>query len=168
MTNIIRRSSLRLATIGIALALVAGGAFADKPDWAGGGKNRKANEHRAEKEHSDRDSNDNRRGVSATLGFHEDDRRVINEYYGHEKRTGKCPPGLAKKHNGCRPPGQTKKWQRGQPLAKDIKYYELPNELRVSMPLPPPNYRYVRVAGDILMVAIGTGMVVDAIEDVLR
>jgi Ni/Co efflux regulator RcnB len=30
---------------------------------------------------------------------------------------------------------------------------------------PPAGHRYVRVAGDILLIAIGTGMVVDAIQD---
>ncbi|WP_309565108.1 RcnB family protein [Methylobacillus flagellatus] len=30
---------------------------------------------------------------------------------------------------------------------------------------PPRGYKYVRVAADILMIAIGTGMVIDAIED---
>jgi Ni/Co efflux regulator RcnB len=30
---------------------------------------------------------------------------------------------------------------------------------------PPSGHRYVRVAGDILLLAIGTGMVVDAISD---
>jgi len=27
---------------------------------------------------------------------------------------GGCPPGLAKKHNGCMPPGQARKLSRGQ------------------------------------------------------
>lgn len=168
MKHSIRRSSLRLTAIGVALTLVAGGAFADKPDWAGGPKNRDGNERRAQKEHTERDRSEDWRGFSATLGFRDDDRRVVSEYYGHERQKGKCPPGLAKKSNGCQAPGQAKKWHRGQALAKDIKYYELPAELRVRLPLPPPNHRDVRVAGDILMVAIGTGMVVDAIEDIMR
>ena len=33
-------------------------------------------------------------------------------YYGY--CAGGCPPGLAKKHNGCMPPGQAKKLYRGQ------------------------------------------------------
>jgi len=33
---------------------------------------------------------------------------------------------------------------------------------------PPPGYRYVRVATDILLIAAGTGMVVDAIQDLGR
>ena len=31
--------------------------------------------------------------------------------------------------------------------------------------LPPAGHRYVRVANDILLIAAGTGMVIDAIED---
>jgi Ni/Co efflux regulator RcnB len=34
--------------------------------------------------------------------------------------------------------------------------------------VPPRGYRYVRVASDILMIAIGTGMVIDAIQDLGR
>jgi Ni/Co efflux regulator RcnB len=30
---------------------------------------------------------------------------------------------------------------------------------------PPPRHRYVRVAADILLIAIGTGLVIDSIED---
>ena len=166
MTHSIRRSTLRLALIGIALTLTAGGAFADKPDWAGGGKNREGGERHAQKERGEHERE--QRGAPVALRFRDDDRRLISEYYGHERHKGKCPPGLAKKNNGCLPPGQAKKWHLGQPLAKDIRYYELPQELRVRLPAPPPNHRYVQVAGDILMVAIGTSMVVDAIEDIMR
>ena len=44
----------------------------------------------------------------------------------------------------------------------------MPQPLVVQIGLPPPGYRYVRVAGDILMIAIGTSMVVDAIQDLGR
>lgn len=93
---------------------------------------------------------------------------MIREYYGSEKQKGNCPPGLAKKKNGCLPPGQAKQWKKGYPLAKDVVYYDLPDELRIRLPLPPPHHRYVRVAGDILMIAVGTSMVMDAIEDIMR
>lgn len=162
MTRNNTKSSLRLIVISIALALVASGASADKPSWAGGSKNKGVNER------SDLGHDDDRHGGAVVISFGSDDRRIISEYYGLQVRKGKCPPGLAKKHNGCQPPGQAKKWQKGQPLANDIKYYELSQELRVRLPVPPPNHRYVQVAGDILMIAVGTGMVVDAIEDILR
>jgi len=38
----------------------------------------------------------------------------------------------------------------------------------VEIGVPPPGHRYVRVATDILMIAIGTGLVVDAIQDLGR
>lgn len=170
MPDITRLSSLRIAAIAfaLALALATGAAFADKPEWAGGGKSNEGKQRRAEKERGDGDRNEDRRRISGATHFRDDDRRAVSEYYGNEMRKGKCPPGLAKKRNGCQPPGQAKKWHRGQVLAKDIRYYELPKELRVRLPVPPPNHRYVQVAGDILMIAIGTGVVVDAIEDIMR
>jgi Ni/Co efflux regulator RcnB len=38
----------------------------------------------------------------------------------------------------------------------------------VQLGAPPAGHRYVRVATDILLIAVGTGMVVDAIEDLDR
>ncbi|MDO8932159.1 MAG: hypothetical protein Q7U97_07195 [Rhodocyclaceae bacterium] len=166
MTTIDRKSPLRRAAIGIALTLMAGGAFADKPDWAGNGKHAEGKKHHEEKERGDRA--DGRQGSAVVFSFGSDERRIVGDYYGMQASKGKCPPGLAKKHNGCLPPGQAKKWQRGQPLAKDVRYYALPRELLVRLPAPPPNHRYVQVAGDVLMIAVGSSMVVDAIEDILR
>jgi Ni/Co efflux regulator RcnB len=162
------KSPLRFILIGIALSLMAGGVSADKPSWAGGGKSKEGKERHEDKERSDLGRDDNRHGGALVISFSSDDRRIISEYYGSQARKGNCPPGLAKKHNGCQPPGQAKKWQKGHPLPADITYYELPRELRVRLPVAPPNYRYVQIAGDILMIAVGTGMVVDAIEDILR
>ena len=71
-------------------------------------------------------------------------------------------------NNGSVPPGQAKKWQLGRPLPRDVIYYNVPQPLVVQIGLPPPGYRYVRVASDILLIAIGTGMVVDAIQDLGR
>lgn len=168
MTGTCTKPSLHLVAIGVALALISGAACADKPSWAGEGKPKKGGERHEAKEQRDRGRDDDRRGGSIVFSFSSDDRRIVSEYYGGQVRKGHCPPGLAKKNNGCQPPGQAKKWQRGQPLAKDIRYYEVPRELRVRLPAPPPNHRYVQVAGDILLIAVGTSMVVDAIEDILR
>jgi len=168
MTRNSTKSSLRFIAIGIALALMAGGVSAEKPSWAGGGKNKEGKERHQEKERSDPGRDENRHDGALAISFSSNDHRIVSEYYGSQARKGNCPPGLAKKHNGCQPPGQAKKWQKGHPLARDIKYYELPRELRVRLPVPPPNYRYVQIAGDILLIAVGTGMVVDAIEDILR
>jgi Ni/Co efflux regulator RcnB len=92
-------------------------------------------------------------------------RTVVREYYAAEYHAGHCPPGLAKKHNGCMPPGQAKKWRVGHPLPREVVYYEVPQALIVRLGPPPPGYRYVRVAADILMIAVGTGLVIDAIAN---
>ncbi|HEY1227212.1 MAG TPA: RcnB family protein, partial [Ramlibacter sp.] len=76
--------------------------------------------------------------------------------------------GLAKKHNGCMPPGQARKYYVGQPLPAQVVYYPVPQPVLVQLPPPPPQHKYVRVAGDILLIAVGTSMVVDAISDIQR
>jgi Ni/Co efflux regulator RcnB len=115
------------------------------------------------------------KGKSAQRDDHGRDRRfddnhrvMVREYYTEVDRGGRCPPGLAKKNNGCMPPGQAKKWSVGRPLPREVVYYELPPQLVVKIGVPPPGYKYVRVAGDILMIAVGTAMVVDAIQDLGR
>lgn len=170
-------------------ALASAPGFADKPDWAGGGhgggkheqRDKGRDDYRDDRRDDRRDDHrDDRRGerydrddrrspsVSVDLHFHDRQRTVIRDYYHREFSGGHCPPGLAKKHNGCMPPGQAKKWSRGRVLPRDVVYYDLPPALVVEIGVPPPGYKYVRVAGDILMIAIGTSMVVDAIEDLSR
>src|SRR5262249_14123255 len=100
--------------------------------------------------------------------FEDRNRVVVREYYVTEYRSGRCPPGLAKKHDGCMPPGQAKKWRVGRPLPREVVYYDLPPTLVTQIGPPPSGYRYVRVAADILMIAVGTGLVVDAINDLGR
>lgn len=77
-------------------------------------------------------------------------------------------PWRVKKGNGCQPPGQAKAWSRGRPLPARVVYYEVPRQIVAVLPPPPAHHRYVRVAADILLIAIGTGIVVDAIEDLGR
>jgi hypothetical protein len=106
-------------------------------------------------------------GTSISIAISNDQRTLIREYYGAQIAQGKCPPGLAKKNNGCQPPGQTKKWSRGRPLPGDVVYHALPRDLAIRLNAP-TGARYVRVAADILLIAAGTGMVLDAIEDLSR
>ena len=146
------------AALAIATSLACAPAAADPPQWAKGkGKGHEGSEDREDRGH-------------AQHGDHFGDRHrvVVREYYEDEFRRGRCPPGLAKKHNGCMPPGQAKKWQMGRPLPPDIVYYEVPQPLVVQIGAPPPGYRYVRVASDILMIAVGTGIVAAAIQDLGR
>lgn len=97
--------------------------------------------------------------------FSDDDRAYIQEHYVNRYRKG-CPPGLKKKRNGCMPPGQAKKWELGRPLPRDVIFYDLPPRILEHLGPPPSrHHRFVRVAQDILLITIGTGIVVDAIED---
>src|SRR3546814_17646655 len=66
------------------------------------------------------------------------------------------------------PPGQAKKWRRGYPLDRDVIFYDLPPTIVARIGLTPSGYRYVRVASDILMIAVGTGLVVDAVADLTK
>ena len=150
--------------------LAAGPVMADKPAWAGAGKGGKDQNIDRRDEQRGEQKKEQRDGPSAERRGHFDDqhRAAVREYYTEQLRGGRCPPGLAKKHNGCMPPGQAKKWQLGRPLPRDVIYYSVPQPLVLQIGPPPSGYRYVRVASDILMIAVGTGMVVDAIQDLGR
>ena len=168
-------STSRLCALALAALFASGSALADKPEWAGGGKNDR-HERKDQRDGSDDDRRgdfrddrrNDRRGDSVEFHFRDDNRRLVNDYYGQQFRSGHCPPGLAKKNNGCMPPGQAKKWRRGYALPHDVRYYDLPRDLVVRLPPPPQGHRYVRVASDILLIAIGSSMVIDAIEDIGR
>lgn len=150
-------------TASMAAAWCAAPAIADKPSWAGGG-----NKHERESEgHRGRDRGDSDRDRDRHGGSHFGERHtiIVRDYYTGEFHSGRCPPGLARKHNGCMPPGQARKWRVGYALPRDVAYYELPPALVIELGRPPAGYRYVRVASDILMIAVGTSMVVDAIQD---
>jgi Ni/Co efflux regulator RcnB len=53
-------------------------------------------------------------------------------------------------------------------LPRNVIYHNVPPERIYAYALPPPpsGHRYVRVANDILLIAIGTGLIVDAIQDI--
>ena len=158
----------RLVLIALAI-LIADTAIADKPSLVGGGKHEKYKQNVRQgnygnKSHYDRDKPD----FSGGRYFIDQHRTVIHDYYVNEYRTSQCPPGLTKKHNGCMPPGQTKKWAIGRPLPRDVTFYDLPPAVMTNIGLPPAGYAFVRVASDILMISIGTGMVIDAINDLGR
>jgi len=132
-------------------------ALADKPEWAAS----------KGKGHRDREDQD-RRPDRGERHFEDRHRVAVREFYGHEFESGHCPPGLAKKRDGCLPPGQARKWAVGHPLPRDVVRYDVPAPLVVQLGTPPAGYKYVRVAGDVLMIAVGTSMVVDAIKDLGR
>lgn len=162
-------------------------AMAEKPSWAGGDKGGKAErDDRGDKGggKADRAERSDKGGAKADRadrgdkgGSQRGERRehfegrhnvLVRDYYDSHYRDGRCPPGLAKKQNGCLPPGQAKKWQMGYQVPSNVIFYSVPQQLVLQIGAPPSGYRYVRVDSDILMIAIGTRMVVDAIQNLGR
>ncbi|MBU1231699.1 MAG: RcnB family protein [Proteobacteria bacterium] len=159
-----------LALVIAGMFVFTGSAFAEKPSWAGGSG--KGGKHEQKKKHysnGDRDDgySQDRQGydVNVNIYFGDQHRNLIRNYYTEQYRSGHCPPGLAKKNSGCMPPGQARKWQVGRPLPRDVIFHDLPSALVVQLGPPPAGHRFVRVASDILLITVGTGMIVDAIQD---
>ncbi|MGR9108208.1 MAG: hypothetical protein ACU843_14910 [Gammaproteobacteria bacterium] len=163
---------VRLVLITTAM-VSAGSATADKPNHAGKGKQDKGHQNEQRYDRDDRQQHDRNRSYpdqdssNYTGGrfFFDLHRTIVRDYYVNEFRSGHCPPGLAKKQNGCLPPGRAKKWVIGRPLPQDVIFYDLPSAIVLNIGSPPRGYRFVRVASDILMIAVGTGLVMDAIQD---
>ena len=164
----------RFFAVAAAAVFACSSSFAEKPEWAGGGKNGKGNKH-DQVEQSDhgnpvkggKKAHKNKHAAEVRVGgyFVPQQRVVMQNYYGKQFKSGHCPPGLAKKNNGCLPPGQAKKYAVGQPLPRAVVFYPLPASVVVQLGAPPSGHKYVRVATDILLIAVGTSMVVDAIQD---
>jgi len=175
MERIALKTKCALALV-VAGILAAGQAIADKPSWAGSGKGEKGEQREKSENRKNRQRDGDERSrrdtakspVKMREHFGDRHRTVVHEYYSEQFRSGRCPPGLAKKHNGCMPPGQARKWTVGRPLPREVIYYQVPPALIVQFGQPPSGYRYVRVASDILLIALGTGMVIDAIQDLGR
>jgi hypothetical protein len=98
------------------------------------------------------------------------DRAIVYQYYRNEFSAGRCPPGLAKKGNGCLPPGQAKKqqplWVIGQPLPPAIVYERVPPTVVQQLAPVPPGYEYVRVDNDVLLMDMTNRMVADVVNDI--
>lgn len=176
----------------VASLFTAGPTFADKPGWAGGprgGQSRQAERWQCQGGYSGKEfhggdgGRDYRRGRQADRNdgpryknadrprysggryFVDNHRTIVHNYYYDQYRGGRCPPGLVKKGNGCVPPGLARRWAIGRPLPRNVIFYDVPQPVVLGLGYPPPGYRFVRVASDILLIAIGTGIVMDAIYD---
>ena len=174
------KSILRTLTVAsTALLIASGSAYAEKPEKGNGnqGKNKEQSEQRGQKENRKGGGNEKgnrvdggrdsgQGGVSVSFNFGGAETRIVRDYYGGQVAKGKCPPGLAKKGNGCQPPGPAKQWQKGRALGSDVRYYDIPNELRIRLPAPPLNHKYVQLGTDLLLIAVGTAIVVDAIDGI--
>jgi Ni/Co efflux regulator RcnB len=182
----------RLVAVLMAAVFCAGPVLAEKDNGKGGGKQDKAEKHSQKNDDRDDDkggkkaqknsnnnaakgqdtrNEDRRDRVRHDLppgGYFTDRHRDSVRTYYVQQHGKACPPGLAKKRNGCMPPGHAKRWHVGQPLPRDVVYVNVPQVVLVRLPPQPQGYRYVGVGGDILLIGIGTLMVVDGIDGLLR
>jgi Ni/Co efflux regulator RcnB len=139
-------------------------ASADPPEWAGKGKGKGHDKSEWHAKGKGKGHGDERRAYR----FADEHRVFVHDYYDQDFRAGRCPPGLAKKNNGCMPPGQAKKWNVGQPLPRDVVIYDVPQPLVARIGPPPPGYRYARVGGDILLIDSTSALVIDVIHNLGR
>ena len=141
----------RLVTLALALSLAGSTALlAQKPQ-----KPKKQKEKSQE--------------TQVTVVFVDTQREAARSYFVERHGRGNCPPGLAKKNNGCLPPGQAKKrYVVGQPLPRGIVLGELPVDLSGRLGPAPAGYRYGILDGDLVKLALGTLLVVDAIDGFVR
>ncbi|MGN6848707.1 MAG: hypothetical protein ACTHJK_04390 [Sphingomicrobium sp.] len=91
--------------------------------------------------------------------------------YGYGYGDRGCPPGLAKKHNGCLPPGQAKKLYRGERWRNGYgtyySYNRIPYDLRRRYALS-SRYRYYYSGGTIYVVDPRTMLIAQVISALLR
>lgn len=96
--------------------------------------------------------------------FGDRQRAILSDFYSDAFRAGSCPIGLDKKQKSCIAPAYPMSWTVGRPLPPDLVEHEVPRMLVVQFGAPPTGHRYTRIAGDILLIALGTGMVVEAMR----
>lgn len=171
MMKFSKKPSLRLAVFALVLSLISGSALADRYEWGERGQYRNQhNQHnqRYQKNNDRRYEHKKYQRNGAHYRFRDNDRQMVSRYYRDQRYKGQCPRGLSKKNNRCQASGKDKKWQRGKPLAKQTRYYDLPRGLRSRLSAPPEQYRYVRVDDDVLLIDAVTDVVVDVIENILR
>lgn len=109
-----------------------------------------------------------RKEIAQGSYFNDQQRSFAREYYSTNYGPGKkCPPGLAKKNNGCMPPGQTRTWAVGQPIPRNVTIYSVPQPVIMQLQPAPYGYRYARIGGDIVLVQQQNNLIVDIIQGLL-
>jgi len=154
----------RLAALLLAATMGAGPAFAGPPPGHEDHHDRDDHPGRHDKEMHHKDRYEGRYYDRPGGYFIAGDRDAVHRYYASH-----CPPGMARKHDGCQPPGHAKTvWVVGRPLPPKVVVAPVPQPILVTLPPPPPSHKYVQVAGDVLLVTVGTMMVVDGINGLSR
>jgi len=159
-----------LAALAFAIAApiaFAPSALADPPAHAGKGD---AEPGKAQKQNKDA-RNVGRHGQGGRYGgrtqmpaaIETGDRFRIQAYFSDSYGERDCPPGLAKKNNGCLPPGQAKQYARGDVVPGGARLIRLPEDLEARLRPLPPGYVYRRADGAVLVVAEAARKVIDIV-----
>lgn len=161
--------SSRIIALTMTAIFAAGPAFAKGNDDHGNG-NGKGNDKHAEKyeknnqKQAEKAEKRERKDIEQGKYFNDQQRTYVREYYTTNYGSGrKCPPGLAKKGNGCMPPGQVRTWVVGQPIPRNVTIYSVPQPIILQLPPAPYGYRYSRIGGDIVLVQQQNNLIVDII-----
>jgi len=167
----------RIVALALATLMVAGPALSkgkdddDNRQGKDSGKHaQKFEEKQQKRESKERGKAEKRERKEIQPGsyFNDQQRTVVREYYVQNYSNGKkCPPGLAKKNNGCMPPGQTRNWTVGQPVPRGVTIYSVPQPVIAQLPPAPYGYRYARIGGDIVLVQQQNNLIVDIIQGLL-
>ncbi len=107
----------------------------------------------------------NRNGIldRRERGYRDRDRDGRDDRFENRYGANRCPPGLAKKNNGCLPPGQASRlFRQGQRVPNGYNYYtdysNIPVQYRNQYNLD-PNSRYIYRNGQIYVVDPRTSLV---------
>lgn len=145
-------------------------AFAGSTTFTAQGKGQaKAEQAKGEKGQQAKGQKGQPGAARVTVVFDDNHRGLARNYFVNAYGKGNCPPGLAKKNNGCMPPGLAKKrYSVGQRLPSGVVVVALPGDLAARIGAAPAGYQYGLVDGDLLKLAVGTMLVVDAIDGFVR
>ena len=173
----------RILALAIASLLIAGPALSrgkgddDNEHGYGNGQGNGHGKHtqKLEEKQDKREARDykkaekrERKEIQPGTYFNDQQRTVVRQYYVQNYSNGKnCPPGLAKKNNGCMPPGQARNWTVGQPVPRGVTVYSVPQPVILQLPPAPYGYRYSRIGGDIVLVQQQNNLIVDIIQGLL-
>jgi Ni/Co efflux regulator RcnB len=171
-------STHQLVALAIASLFISGPSFAKDKDDNGhghGGKHAQKHEEKAQKRADKQQekaqkhaAKREREEIRPGTYFNDQHRTYVRRYYTEHYGQGRnCPPGLAKKHNGCMPPGQARKWEVGQPIPRGVAVYSVPQPVVRQLPPPPYGYRYARIGNDIVLVQQDNNIIVDIIINLL-
>ncbi len=163
--------SFTIAGLMIAASVaVSSASFAEPPAGKGkpeahGSKSEKMDKHANKGENKKSEKMDHADKSKIEKSKHaaiaSEDMKLLRDFL-KEDHAKNCPPGLAKKENGCLPPGIAKKYTVGKPLPSGVNMSNLPASLLNKLH-PAAGHKYGKIDNDIVLISEATKKVVDAV-----